>query len=194
MLSPFSEESYLSWKDRNNIGIKSHIVALLQHKEYNEFIFAKNLITNAGVLSYAQRVGGVAPTNNFYTNTKVQLQSPASANGLDITDTYADFTSPVNDSIKAASATPALNNTDTLNDLTNDERLVTVTYKFEYGTADFSADGITGGCIYASDSTPSASAPITPILNHWNFASPFNKTSTDALILWMNHTVGEDTP
>jgi len=162
---------------------KSNVVALLKHAD-GSFDIHKTLnrVVTAGLQYYAQRIGGETPTNTF--NTCV-LGNPATNDTIALTDTYANLGSPITASKKAITSNyPQLNNQDT--DNTGRGEFV-FTWKFEWGSADFNTEGANN--VRSGVITLTTATGTNPILNHWNFGTPFQKLSTSALILWVNHSL-----
>ena len=194
MTNPFETESYLSFLDKQpkyKIGLGNVCVAktfIEDGYEVIDTIYGHNIITNEGVDFYAKQMAptlSLGSTLNFYSGTRMELRTGAATPAAD--DTYTDVTTPITASRKTTS-TPALNNTDTLNTSNAAaDRDVTITYKVEYSTSDFSSsNSIIGGCIH----NVSAPASSTKLLSHWTFETGFTKASTDSLTVWLNHKLG----
>lgn len=161
----------------------SNVVALLRHDDGSFDIFkTHNRVVTTGLQYYAQKIGGVNPTNAF--NTCV-LGNPSSNDTIALGDNYSDLGSPITASKKTITSNyPQLNNQDS--DNTGRGQYV-YTWKFEWGSSDFNTEGannVRSGVITLATATGS-----NPILNHWNFATAFPKLSTSALILWVNHSL-----
>jgi hypothetical protein len=143
--------------------------------------YAKNIVTNAGDLFYAQQAVGETPTNDFDGSSgRMELRTgsvtPAKS------DTYNEFTTPVTASRKVIDSTyPKTNDGDGDNTGAGTD---IVTWRTSWTTSDFTANAIIGGCIHIGGASPGAS---TALLTHFDLTS-FNKTSTDTLKIFVNHT------
>ena len=59
-----------------------------------------------------------------------------------------------------------------------------VTWRTSWTTGDFNANAIIGGCIHVGAASPASG---TKLLSHFSITS-FNKTSSDTLKIFVNHT------
>jgi len=157
-----------------------NVIALLKHDDGSFDIHkAQNRVVTTGLQWYANKIGGSTQTNTFDTCV---LGNPSSNDTIALGDNYSNLGSPITASKKTLSTGyPQQNNQD--GDNTGKGQYV-YTWKFEWGGADFNANGIRTGVITVSTATGT-----NPILNHWNFGTPFQKLSTSALILWVNHSL-----
>jgi hypothetical protein len=182
---------YHDWKKQNNvIAVLGVPESLSPRKDKTEiikkWIFGKNLVTDDGEIYYALKGCGETPaTNENFLQGRIELNNPSSADTLVATDTYDEMLTPITASRKTITATyPQTVDPDA--DNTGDGTNV-VTYKYEWTTTDFSNGGTTikGGSIHdnASPTGP------TKLLTHFNFASPFDKTTSDTLKVFVNHTM-----
>ena len=145
------------------------------------WLYAKNIVTDAGDLYYAQRSAGETPTNDFAgANGRMQVRTGTVT--PDKTDDYTDFTTPVTASNKVINATyPKTDNTDDA-DNTGDGVDV-VTWLTSWTTGDFTATAIIGGCIHIGGASPATEA----LLTHFDIPT-FDKTASDTLKIFVNHT------
>ena len=145
------------------------------------WIYAKNIVTDQGDLYYAQKSAGEVATNNFSgADGRMELRTgtvtPAKTN------TYNEFTTPVTTSRKIIdSGYPKTADADSDNTGAGTD---IVTWRTSWTTADFNATGIIGGCIHIGGESP---ASATKLLSHYTIAS-FNKTASDTLKIFVNHT------
>ena len=145
------------------------------------WFYTKNIVTDAGDLFYAQKGAGESPTNNFAgTSGRMELRTGSATPAK--SDTYQQVTTPVTTSRKAIDATyPKTNDSDTDNTGAGTD---IVTWRTSWTTGDFNATGIIGGCIHVGGASPSNS---TALLTHFSISS-FDKTSSDTLKVFVNHT------
>ena len=142
--------------------------------------YAKNIVTNAGDLFYAQQSVGEAPTDDFdgasgRMQVRTGVVTPAK------TDVYTQFTTPVAGSNKVIDATyPKTNDGDGDNTGAGTD---IVTWRTSWTTGDFTANAIIGGCIHVGGASPTTEA----LLTHFDITS-FNKTASDTLKIFVNHT------
>lgn len=189
-MNPFLDRD---WPSDMNI-----CAALTRHDprdKCTDYFAGKNLITDAGLLFYVQELAGTTHTgsvsiDSFYSNTSGGLQNPSSAPTPANDDTYSDFTNLVSGSL--TSVIRALPSTDTNN---SGRGNLAVTYKMSYTTSQIaqgSADNtIKGGAIWQGATAGAApSGGTSALLTHWVFSTPFRKTNTDSLDVWVNHTLG----
>ena len=143
--------------------------------------YAKNIVTNDGDLYYAQSACGETPTSDFGgSDGRMELRTGAATPAK--SDTYNEVTTPVTTSRKAIDATyPKTNDGDADNTGAGTD---IVTWRTSWATSDFSANAIIGGCIHVGAGSPTSS---TKLLTHFDLTS-FNKTSSDTLKIFVNHT------
>lgn len=139
--------------------------------------FAKNIVTNAGDVWYAQRACGETPTNNFNTMVLGNGTQPTWSK----TSTYSTLAGAISGSTKTVSSGyPKTNDTDPDNGGGGAD---VVTWKFAWAKTDFSANGINQAVI----TIPSPSSG-SPILTGFNM-TPFDKTNNDTLTIFVNHSI-----
>ena len=145
------------------------------------WLYAKNIVTNDGDLFYAQQAVGETPTSDFDgSNGRMELRTgsatPAKGN------VYSDVTTPVTASRKALDSNyPKTNDGDSDNTGAGTD---IVTWRTSGTTSDFNANAIIGGCIHVGGASPASG---TKVLSHFSITS-FNKTSSDTLKIFVNHT------
>lgn len=138
---------------------------------------AKNLITDAGDIYYAQRGAAEAPTNAFGIMELGTTHSGVPAKGQD----RSAITAFVASSQKAFDGTYPKANDD---DADNTGKAVDVTtYRVSYTTGEANSAGITE--LILTNVTPGASEPI---MTHADLTS-FEKTSSDTLKIFVNHNM-----
>lgn len=189
-------ELFESWKDHQPHYLKrnveydprNNVIALLTLKDgFQKPIFGRNLVTDTGELYYTKRIAQEATLSpDFSTDGRMILNNPASADTPAADDEYQDVNNPITDSNKVIDGTYPKRNDD---DVDNPGAASNVfTWRTTYAGADFDTEGgnnITGGAILET-ATPIGTSPI---LNHWNFGTPFGKLSTSSLVVWVNHTL-----
>jgi len=155
---------------------KFNVCAIIRDKfgEIKSIIRAKNIVTNAGDLFYAQMAAGEAVTNAF-ANCILGTGDVAE----DKADDFADV-GKIADTEKAPSAGyPKTNDSDTDN---SGKAVDSVTYKYEWTTGDFNAASVVCGAIVVA-----AASGTDPILTRFLFAAPFAKGADQTLTLYVNH-------
>ena len=145
------------------------------------WLYAKNIVTNDGDLYYAQKSVGETPTTDFGgSDGRMELRTgsatPAKAH------VYSDVTTPVTASRKAKdSGYPKTNDSDSDNTGSGTD---IVTWRTSWTTSDFNANAIIGGCFHVGGASPASGSKL---LTHFSITS-FNKTSSDTLKIFVNHT------
>ena len=137
----------------------------------------KNIVTNDGDTYYAQMAVGETPTDDFAAaGAGLRLGTSNTAPAKTDTDVTTFGT---DGDIVATSAYPKTNDGDADN---TGAGVDIVTWKYEYGTGDANITGIQEGAICDDRTTPTAA------LTHFLFAGSFNKTSSNTLKVFVNHT------
>jgi hypothetical protein len=157
--------------------ILENVLAIIRHEDgTQERHEAHNIVTTAGAVYYAQRACTETPTNAFANLVLGSTVSPTPVAG----DDYSDITAIAGTNKAKASGYPKSNDSDTDNTgaATN-----AISWKFSYAAAEFTAASVTEGVI-------TIASPIagSPVLCHFAFAAEFPIESTDALVVYVNHT------
>ena len=145
------------------------------------WLYTHNIVTNDGDLYYAQQAVEGTPTSDFGGSSgRMELRTgsatPAKAH------VYSDVTTPVTASRKAIDAGfPKVNDGDSDNTGSGTD---IVTWRTSWTTSDFNSNAIIGGCIHVGGASPASG---TKLLTHFSLTS-FNKTSSDTLKIFVNHT------
>ena len=145
------------------------------------WLYAKNIVTNDGDLYYAQKSVGGTPTSDFGgSDGRMELRTgsatPAKAH------VYSDVTTPVTASRKAKDCTyPKTADDDSDNTGAGAD---IVTWRTSWTTSDFNATAIIGGCFHVGGASPASGSKL---LTHFSITS-FNKTASDTLKIFVNHT------
>ena len=145
------------------------------------WLYAKNIVTNDGDLYYAQKSVGGTPTSDFGgSDGRMELRTgsatPAKAH------VYSDVTTPVTASRKAKdSGYPKTADDDSDNTGAGAD---IVTWRTSWTTSDFNATAIIGGCFHVGGASPASGSKL---LTHFSITS-FNKTASDTLKIFVNHT------
>lgn len=144
--------------------------------------YGKNIITVDGNLFYAQKAAEDAVITSDFAGANGRMELRTGAATPANTDVYSNVTTPVTTSRKVIlSGYPKTNDNDTDN---TGAGTTVVTWVTSWTTADFNATGIIGGCIHVGGNSPVAG---TKLLTHFSIAS-FDKTSSDTLKVFVNHT------
>ena len=145
------------------------------------WLYAKNIVTNDGDLYYAQKSVGGTPTSDFGgSDGRMELRTgsatPAKAH------VYSDVTTPVTASRKIKDgAYPKTADDDSDNTGSGAD---IVTWRTSWTTSDFNATAIIGGCFHVGGASPASGSKL---LTHFSITS-FNKTASDTLKIFVNHT------
>ena len=145
------------------------------------WLYTHNIVTNDGDLYYAQKSVGGTPTSDFGgSDGRMELRTgsatPAKAH------VYSDVTTPVTASRKIKDSTyPKTADDDSDNTGAGAD---IVTWRTSWTTSDFNATAIIGGCFHAGGASPASGAKL---LTHFSITS-FNKTASDTLKIFVNHT------
>lgn len=141
-------------------------------------IHGVNIVTNDGDTYYAQSACGETPTDDFDgASSGLRLGSDNTAP----TKSDTDVTTFLSGTAHALDATyEKTNDGDTDN---TGAGVDVVTWRFSYTTSEGNATGIIEGAIVDDKTTPTAA------LTHFLFAASFNKTSSDTLKVFVNHTM-----
>ena len=177
--------------------LKTNVIAVLSKPEIDqtnnarmeiidEYRYGANIVTDAGDIFYAKAaVGEAQSANEDFLNGNFVLQNPGIQDSTLKTDTYLQVTTPIAATLKAFVATP---NYPLRNDADPDNTgagVDVVTYLVSYTTGDFNDTGINGGAILNDLTTPATTALL---LTHFLLTS-FNKTASDTLKVFVNHTM-----
>jgi len=146
------------------------------------WLYTHNIVTNDGDLYYAQQaVETGSPTSDFGgSDGRMELRtgSATPAKG----HVYSDVTTPVTASRKIIDSTyPKVSDSDSDNTGSGAD---IVTWRTSWTTSDFNATAIIGGCIHVGGASPASGVKL---LTHFSITS-FNKTASDTLKIFVNHT------
>lgn len=153
-----------------------NVIAILsdEGKDTRLIIPGKNIVTNDGDVYYAQKSAGDSVTDDF-TAGGMRLGTSSSAVAKSDTDVTTFGT---DGDIAASGGYPKANDGDGDNTGAGTD---IVTWRFSYGTGDGNISGIQEGAITDSLSSPTAA------LTHFLFSGSFSKTSSNTLIVFVNH-------
>lgn len=165
-------------KNVDIIGMKGKIVAVVEGPEGKRVYTTNNIITNDGDVFYAQKGAGETPTNAF---TNLFLGSKATPT-ISKASNFSSITLIANTEKALSAGYPKTNETDPNNEGNGGPNIIT--YKYEYGKADFNAPSITEGVIAVTGASGNA-----PVLCHFAFTAPFEKTANDTLVVFVNHKI-----
>lgn len=150
------------------------------------FYYTKNIVVDSGDIFYAKQGAGETPSaNEDFEAGRMELNNPTSADTLNKADDYSDVLTPITASRKTYEATyPKTNDGDADN---TGAGVDVVSYLCSWATTDFNDGGTTvkGGMIH-DNASPTANSLL---LTHFNFGTPFNKTASDTLKVFVNHTM-----
>jgi hypothetical protein len=163
---------------QQEVAIGGQVFAVLRNPllERELVIPGLNIVTNAGDLYYAQLGAGEAVTNDF------------PAGGLRLGDDNTAPTKGDNDVTNFLAGTGhtvdgTYPQTDDGDGDNSGAGVDVVTWRYSYTTAQGNANGIIEGAIVDNTTTPSVA------LTHFLFAAAFNKTASDTLKAFANHTM-----
>ena len=170
----------LQRKQKQNVAVTGQALAILRHNEFGDIhrvIPAINIVTNDGDLYYAQSAVAETPTDDFDAAAAGLRLGTASTAPV---KTNTDVTTEDSNGRLAIDATyPKTNDGDSDNTGAGTD---IVTWRFSYSTSEGNITGIAEGAIVDNRTTPTAA------LTHFLFAASFNKTSSDTLKVFVNHT------
>ena len=162
----------------SKVPIVENVVAVITHADGSQTVRrGGNIVTDAGNVWYAQKACAESPTNAFANIVLGSTATPA----IDHADNYSHIT-PIGSTSKAKSSGYPKTNDDDANNTDKDTDVVS--WKFVYAANDFTAAEVTEGIITISGATGT-----NPILCHWEFVAHFAITATDALTVFVNHTM-----
>ena len=193
-------ETILSWKDHlpnwlsrneeynkrlNIIGVRTTYIE--DQDPLKQWFYTFNQVTNDGDRFYAEQAVNAALTNDFLAATnRAELGNAASPDSIAKADTYSALGSPITASRKAITATyPLVSDPD--GDNTGGGADI-ASWDYSWLTTDFdteSANNIQSGVIHIGGAAPVGG---TVLLTHYNFATAFEKTASDTLKVFHNHT------
>ena len=154
-----------------------------KYEVIKKWIYGVNIVTNDGDIFYANQAVTEAPAaNEDFEAGRLELQNPGIQDTPVKGDTYTSVTTPITASRKVFDATyPKRNDGDADN---TGAGVDVASYLVSYTTGDFNATGINGGAIHDNASPVGA----TKLLTHFSITS-FNKTASDTLKMFINHTM-----
>lgn len=161
------------------VSIVGKVVAVLENKKTGKkrIIHGLNIVTNDGDTYYAQSAVAETPSDDFDAAVGgLRLGSDNTAP----TKADTDVTTFLTGSEHALDATYPL--TDDPDADNTGSGVDIVTWRYSYTTSEGNVDGIIEGAIVDNRTTPTAA------LTHFLFAASFNKTASDTLKVFVNHT------
>ena len=177
--------------------LKTNVIAVLgtpeslsptvdKYELIKEWIYGANIVTNDGDIFYAKQACEEAQSaNEDFEQGNFVMQNPGIPDTTAKTDIYGNITTPIAASLKAFVATPDYPLTNDGDGDNTGAGVDVATYLVSYTTGDFSENGINGGAILNDLTTPATTAKL---LTHFNITS-FNKTASDTLKVFVNHTM-----
>jgi len=161
------------------IQIIGRVIAILENKKtgHKRIIHGLNVITNDGDKYYAQSAVAEAPTDDFdgaSSGLRLGSDNTAPDKADDDVTTFLAGSGHALDATYPKTADPDGDNSGAGVDI--------VTWRFSYLTSEGNVDAIIEGAIVDDKTTP------TKALTHFLFAASFNKTSSDTLKVFVNHT------
>ena len=177
---------------------------------FKQWQWTHNLVTDVGDQYYAKKITGY---NNAgaYGDTEFKADGIAfhvitgnygamvlrngTVSDIDGSDTYAEVTGGLSSSTSNRDTTKVLTanyprTTDPDADNTGGA-VDQVTWSYNWATGDFnttSINDLTGGCILDRANNSAYAASTNKLLTHFDFASAFEKTASDTLKIFVNHT------
>ena len=168
---------------------------LLRSDGTRETFLGSNIVTNAGVEFYAEQAarfpsGAPNITNNFYGSAGRMILRTGTVTTPAATDTLGQVSGRLADSNKAY--TVSFENQDSVANAGDEQNAIT--YQTTYDPDDFNETTIRGGAIHIGGDSPNNGSIL---MAHWNFINPatntpitISKTSSDSLIVYVNHKFG----
>jgi len=183
----FHDLDYKDWPQKmknlrqnrtDEIETLGNVIAILENIQTGkkQIHVGNNIVTNAGDLYYAQSACGESPTKDF------------DAGGLRLGSNSADPTK--NSSDVGTFLTGTAHSIDATYEKTNDgdsdntgAGTDIVTWRYSYLVSEGNVNNIIEGAIVDNTTTPTAA------LCHFEFPASFNKTASDTLKIFVNHTM-----
>lgn len=161
------------------IQIIGRVIAVLENVKTGEkkIIHGLNIITDKGDQYYAQSACAEAPDNDFDAaagGLRLGSDNTPPVKGDDDVTTFLAGTAHALDATYPMTADPDPDNIGAGADI--------VSWRYSYLTTEGNVDAIIEGAIVDDRTTP------TGALTHFLFAASFNKTSSDTLKVFVNHT------
>jgi hypothetical protein len=161
------------------IGVKGTVVVVLKNEKTGKIrrYRTKNIVTNAGDLHYAERGAAETPTN--FTSAAMEYGTAGNAPGK--SSDRSDLTTKTSGSLKNIDGTYPMTN-DSDGDNTGSGTDI-VSWRVSYLTSEGNDTSIDR--LILTNQSPGASEPV---LMYALFAASFNKTASDTLKVFVNHT------
>jgi hypothetical protein len=172
-------EQYLRGREEE-IAITGTVLALLRNEALGLELAVPgiNIVTNDGDTYYAQMVASETPDDDFDgANSGLRLGS----DNTSPTKSDTDVTSFLSDSAHALDG--GYEKTDDDDSDNTGAGVDVVTWRYSYTTGEGNVNSIIEGAIVDDRTTPTAA------LTHFLFAASFDKTSSDTLKVFVNHTM-----
>lgn len=172
-------EQYLRGREEE-IAITGTVLALLRNEAlgFELAIPGVNIVTNDGDTYYAQMVASEAPDDDFDgTNSGLRLGS----DNTSPTKSDTDVTTFLSGSAHALDG--GYEKTDDDDSDNTGAGVDVVTWRYSYTISEGNVSSIIEGAIVDDRTTPTAA------LTHFLFAASFDKTSSDTLKVFVNHTM-----
>jgi len=163
-----------------------NIVAVLNRGDGSkEYWYANNIVTNQGDRYYSATIVGTAfpaatSTADFKASNWMHLGTSTTAAAK--TDT-GPGSSIVSGSISLTAGYPAVNASDVDSDNTGGNAYNIVSWGYSFGTGVANVNSINEGAVLAGSLVGNGTC-----LTHFLFGASFNKTSSDTLKIFVNHT------
>lgn len=156
-----------------------NVLAVLSGPQGKRLLAARNIVTNAGDVYYAQSAAGESPTNAF---DRLSLSSVDFSPGPSKTSDAGDLASVISGATSAFEATyPKTNDGDADNTGAGTD---IITWLAAYAKGDFNDADIEDGCIHVNGATfGTGSDPLLTAFSMTQFA----KTADDTLKVFVNH-------
>lgn len=162
-----------------SVSLAGRVLAVLENVETGEVkvVEGKNIVTNDGDVYYAESVAAIGPSDDF----------DAASSGLRLgSDNTAPTKTDTDLNTLLAGTQQALDASyETVDDGDADNTgagVDVVTWRYSYDTTEGNVTNIVEGAIVDDRTTPTAA------LTHFTFAAAFDKTSSDTLKIFVNHT------
>lgn len=163
---------------KEKMPVQENITAVLKDVRTGEkkVIKGKNIVCNGGDKYYAQMAANETPDYAYATSGRLKLGKGTTTPAKGDTDIETEISGTCK---LASEAYPKTNDTDPDNGSGSTD---TVTWKFYYDTSE-AIDTNISECALASE----CAIPPNELLMHGLFDSPFNKTGSQTLTIFINH-------
>jgi len=188
-------EKFYSWMDHTcnylKRGVeldaqKYNVIAMIDNGVDKQWYYTHNIATDVADIFYAEQAVNASLTEDFLSaSNRCELANPAGNDSIAKADTYSALGSPITASRKTITATyPLVSDPDSDN---TGGGVDIASWDYSWTTTDFdtaAANDVRAGVIHNAAGSPVGGSVL---LSHYNFGTPFPKSSSDTLKVFHNH-------